>query len=415
MGVTGISGWSSSLADTVAHVWGGDDQVDVVVAGTGRPGWQNVERYRLAPDARRARFILPATSRRAAAGSIRSYNQLRLPRTRWARSALGAIVAAGGAGLLRDRVDVIVDPEVPTRELADHVLTRFVATVLGGGAVEFGVGVHDQTPNSKPTLQAFSSDGSPRGFAKVGWNSVTQRQVSTEASALRLLTGSQPGVDTPTLLHAGAWRGRELLITAPMPSTVRRWVDVATAPDAAVVDKLAQSGRTAESTVRDSARINQLRQLARSPQWDPEVARAATALLDRITTRYGAAMLRFGAWHGDWVPWNLARHRGRLMVWDWEQFRDSGIAVGLDTIHWHFQVSFVLQREPLATALRKAYRRAATDLERLQGAGSAAVCHALYALELTTRYEEMRAAGAGPTDRFHEDIVRALDAIGRDW
>jgi hypothetical protein len=102
-------------------------------------------------------------------------------------------------------------------------------------------------------------------------------------------------------------------------------------------------------------------------------------------------------------------------VWDWEQFCNHGIAVGLDTIHWHFQVSFVLQREPLATALHKAFRRAATDLERLQGAGSAAVCHALYALELTARYEGMRAAGAGPTDRFHEDIVRALDAIGRDW
>ena len=30
--------------------------------------------------------------------------------------------------------------------------------------------------------------------------------------------------------------------------------------------------------------------------------------------------LRYGAWHGDWAPWNMANLADALLVWDWERF-----------------------------------------------------------------------------------------------
>ncbi len=43
--------------------------------------------------------------------------------------------------------------------------------------------------------------------------------------------------------------------------------------------------------------------------------------------------LPFGAWHGDWTPWNMSRRRGRLQLWDWERF-ETGVPMGLDRCHY---------------------------------------------------------------------------------
>lgn len=415
MGLSRDAGWSAPLAATVDHIWGGDERLVVLRNGEQREKWVPIERYRLAPSAKRARFLLPTTSRRAAASSIRSYNQLRLRGTREARQVLGAVVAAGGGALLRDSLQVVVDPTLPPAMHGQHVLTAFLREAIGDPSVGFGVGVHDQTPNSKPTLQAFASDGSPRGFIKVGWNDVTRAQVATEAAALEHLSRTSAGLATPDLHYAGQWRDRMLLVTAPMPLSVQRWEDTTRSPDLAVVSGLARSGRTDTTDVGLSACVKDLTLTAQNAAWDADIRRSVLALLTRISRQFGSVPLTFGAWHGDWVPWNVARHDGGLIAWDWEQFRDGDVPIGLDTVHWHFQVCFVLNGDALGVALRNAHERSRADLEQMHGPGTAALCHALYALQLTARYEDMRAAGAGSTARFHSDIIAELDGIGREW
>ena len=46
--------------------------------------------------------------------------------------------------------------------------------------------------------------------------------------------------------------------------------------------------------------------------------------------------LTFGAWHGDWAPWNMASTERGLLVWDWERFT-SGVPLGFDALHYRLQ------------------------------------------------------------------------------
>ncbi len=39
------------------------------------------------------------------------------------------------------------------------------------------------------------------------------------------------------------------------------------------------------------------------------------------------------AWHGDWVPWNMARDGDQVLLWDWEHYEDDVLA-GFDHLHY---------------------------------------------------------------------------------
>jgi hypothetical protein len=47
-------------------------------------------------------------------------------------------------------------------------------------------------------------------------------------------------------------------------------------------------------------------------------------------------VLTYGAWHGDWTPWNMAWRRDVLHVWDWERFAPA-VPVGFDALHYALQ------------------------------------------------------------------------------
>jgi hypothetical protein len=77
-------------------------------------------------------------------------------------------------------------------------------------------------------------------------------------------------------------------------------------------------------------------------------------LLDRIEARHGTEVHAWARWHGDWVPWNLARcHRG-LVAWDWE-YSEPGAPVGLDEVHGRYQVERVARGAGVDAALRTAH------------------------------------------------------------
>jgi hypothetical protein len=133
------------------------------------------------------------------------------------------------------------------------------------------------------------------------------------------------------------------------------------------------------------------------------------ALADQIERTWGATVLRFGAWHGDFVPWNLAWHGDRLYAWDWES-SDLTAPAGFDALHFHFQVAFVGRRRPLAEAAAIAEQKAAAALA---GLGVPAAGHHLHAVlhltELLVRHEEARVSTGDADDRFFPRIISVLE------
>ena len=89
-----------------------------------------------------------------------------------------------------------------------------------------------------------------------------------------------------------------------------------------------------------------------------------------LESRPARRRLAFGAWHGDWTPWNMASTAGGLLVWDWERFA-TGVPVGFDALHYWLQIE--RRRPPPRPAdgsadepdalRRSCWRRSASDTD----------------------------------------------------
>ena len=125
------------------------------------------------PNARKPRLLVPAGSRRVAAGAVRRYAQPAARSARFKRD-LAALALRTGAdrALLRDRITVTGADSIEEhlRRVLDRDLT--VSVHIGPARA-----------NRKPVLQLLAPDGTTVGFAKLGTNALTRRLVRAETVA----------------------------------------------------------------------------------------------------------------------------------------------------------------------------------------------------------------------------------------
>jgi hypothetical protein len=323
------------------------------------PGYREVESWRVIPDRRSPRFLVPADPA-AAARLVLSHNALRPPRVA-AMRRLAAIAMRplarrqGEAGLLRLSVpDPVTDDDV-----AAAVITRHLAHRVPG-ARSTAVSLRDFHPRAKPTVQVAAADGTVLAFGKVAADPATGARVLAEAD---LLAGVGPAlraagarVQVPTVLDAGTCGPFRFSLVAPLPASATR---VGLAHDDAVCAAL-QGFSTAQGTRRAALGSTGLwqsiyerveaAQEARSQR--PDLVAGLSRLADAIALRDCDTSLEVGWYHGDWVPWNLARdpETGVLWTWDLEYGARSG-PLGLDALRWVFQVRHVLRRASFGEAI----------------------------------------------------------------
>ncbi|WP_283139105.1 hypothetical protein [Rhizohabitans arisaemae] len=388
----GPAGASEALLRLIDQVWQPGEAVRVT-AGETPQGYRVAERYSIVPNAARARFLVPLATRAAAHASLSRYNGLRPGALGLARALLGAAFRVGLAPIaLRDELTVCLAEDA---DPADHLIVAHLGRVLGRPGLAAGIGVRPVDPNGKPTLQLFQPDGTPAGYAKIGWNAATRRLVAMEAEALTAVRG----VTAPRLLYGGSRRDRQITVTEPLPPRIRAHRNPDEPPGPDVLAAIA-----AGSGVRET-------ELAASPYWqavrreiseiddEPRLRRALATLAVRLEGEYGGTRLRFGRWHGDLVPWNLGRHDGTLHIWDWEHSA-TGVPIGFDLLHWHFQVALVLRRRPLAEAVAAVHDTARTSrVDAPPGLLAQA-----YLLEIFLRTHRLQRGGGG----WNTDLYPAM-------
>ncbi len=316
-----------------------------------RPG-HTVERYAVVPSLDAARFLLPLGSDRVTAASTLAYNALRPAGVRSGRAAIGWAARLGLTDLLRLPVLTVQVPA--TVDSAEVLLAYRIARLLGYERLYAAIGIRPPDPHHKPTLQLFDVRGRPAGYAKVGWNEATRAMTRAEAEALRHFPrtgGSSDLPDVPALLLADSYGGRDITVVEPMPLGVRRLrrPDV---PRLAAIRALARRGGSPGPIQPLRGSVYRRRVAARTAAagaWNGtgDVGGMSDAF-ERFLARFGDTMVEFGDWHGDWVPWNLGRYRGRLVAWDWEN-SGSDVPLGFDLAHQAFQTAWS-QGRPVAQA-----------------------------------------------------------------
>jgi hypothetical protein len=372
-------------------------------------GFERAEQFAVLPAGAGRSFMVSTSERSGIFSALTSYNALRSPRRQLERGLMAAWLGTRLAGpLLGGRIDVGTVPAAGPEPSAEPPLSDFLREYFGRGRVVIAFG-GGSGPYRKPVLQVFGADGTPFGYVKVGWNAWTRDAVRREAAALRACAAGQTRLGAPALLDQVQWRGLDLLITAPLPAGVRR-LGRRVRPDAALLTEISELWPRELAQLAGSGWWLGLKSRIQAGVADAQARRTLDTLTRRVERSHGHQILQFGGWHGDLVPWNLARIGTRLFAWDWESSAPSA-PLGFDAVHFYFQVAFVERQCPLDQAAALAVRQAA---EALAALGVPAQAHGLLAvlhlLELFVRHEEARSSTGDADDRFYPAVAQALSS-----
>lgn len=192
----------------------------------------------------------------------------------------------------------------------------------------------------KPVLQLVSPEGQTFAFVKIGINDFTRALVTHEANALRDLEQARPAAfDVPTVLYVGRWEGHVVLVQEALLGTEHRGPDEKMLAHA--LRELASLWPVEEHTLGQSqfwARV--ARRVTALPS-SANATRLASA--SRVVAEdLGGRQPRWGAWHTDFAPWNMAVRGGRLLIWDWEQLERS-VPAGFDAVHYVLNTNVVVR------------------------------------------------------------------------
>jgi hypothetical protein len=357
----------------------------------------------LIPSRDQARLVVPAMPRLAAA-AIRHHRMPRTWPTRLAWKALSLGLASGlGGTVVRGRLRVT---EPSSAETIESYLRDAISPDLR-------VSMYLGTPraNRKPVLQLLSPAGAPLGFAKIGVNPLTRELVRAERAALsRLERAGLSQARVPRVMHYGEWRGLEVMVTTALPVWLRR----TPAPDgqlAAAMAEVARIGGLVSGPLAASSYHTRL--AARLAEADQSPSRADLLnALDVLVERSGGTELTYGAWHGDWSPWNMSSTGEGLLLWDWERFT-CDVPLGFDPLHHWLQTEIGPRRAESGAAAAECIDRAAQLVAPIGVAvGQARLTATLYLADLATRYLVDRQARAGA--RLGDPGTWLIPAITRE-
>jgi hypothetical protein len=379
--------WPSSAPITLDSPRGGRSQRN----GADRPGSaheadQEGREFILIPGPGHPRLLVPSAAG-ASAAAMRHYGQPRSATARAVQSSLALGLACGlGGRLLGVRVRVNTTPDADSIE-------AYLRRVLGR---DFRVSLRlgPARANRKPVLELVTSAGDPVGFAKIGFNPLTRDLVRAERASLdRLNRTGLSGVIAPRVVHHGQWHDLDVLVVSALP-VWQRWRPVGAGQLCAAMASVGRLGGLHRGRRPADAYLQDLRVRLSGSGESPE-RRALHHALDALTMQVRGADLTFGAWHGDWTPWNMASTGRGLLVWDWERFT-VGAPFGFDALHYWLQKEVVPGRRDPRDAAADCLARARQLLAPFgTRAVEAPITAALYLADLAIRHLADRQSEAG--------------------
>jgi hypothetical protein len=241
------------------------------------------------------------------------------------RAALGLTIAAGLGPVVARRRTITARP-------GDRVLLDYLSRALGEPRLRIAGTDRPCRDFVTPVIQLFTDEGRCVGFAKIGWDSVTHRMIDDEVEALRRVRAAAPySVRVPAVLWHGYWQDLAVMVTAPMPTDIRRLPRRARVPVDPLAEIAAVDGPMSPTALRTS---EYLRAATDTGFLAATLGRREVLnRVERIEADLGDVELMFGRWHGDWVPWNLGRSGGSLFAWDWA-YSATAVPFGFDVLHF---------------------------------------------------------------------------------
>lgn len=350
-----------------------------------RPG-ARTEEYLVLPTMSRPVFLIPADRTGAAVALVRSDDGQRAP------ALARALEAAHRRGLLR-RMPGVARVAVPGTEGLVAIVRRLVpeadAVVVRLGRRRHGRAV---------VLQALDAEGRSIAFAKCARGSGIDGLAAERDRLHELADRPVPGITPPPVL---GWAVEDDAAVLCIGALARSTAPASEGVPVAAMHALAtRRGTNPPTPFAETPLVRRLAdQAAALAELTPD-ARWIVEELRRLVATRGTEPVAKASWHGDWVPWNMARDGVDILLWDWEHYEDD-VLPGFDHLHYLAQTRRL--RDGTDAAAENAWLADARrvlesdwDLTREQ----AEVTIAAYLVAVNVRFVADRVDDpAGPTDR----------------
>ena len=299
-------------------------------------GMSEIARYAVIPNWDNPRWFIPLASPNVSSAGFNLYTPAKTS-ARLKRFAARVAVHSRLPFWYRDQLLIAQREPSP--------LGSAMTNLFPGQKIHFALsaGAPDGALNRKASAAVIDGSGRLLAFLKLAASELANRLLHREAEVLRSLA-STPGVCdvVPRLLAAEEIDGTYVTAQAPLPGGP---ASTALTPlHHRLLDQFSSGTPVAPSETELVRSLTP--RLKTMPQ--PELA----ATLNRILATLSDQHIACGAIHGDFAPWNLRLHNGRISAFDWEYGCLEGPA-GLDEIHYRLQVGYLINNWTVDTALRE--------------------------------------------------------------
>ena len=229
------------------------------------------------------------------------------------------------------------DNEVPSGVFLDHLRTLFSSKNLN-----FAISLGTPGPQRKPVVQIATGGGSILGYAKVGWNKLTNDLVEVEIDICRRLADYGPNsFQVPSVIHCGKWQQQSFCVQSAPDGYI---VPASRKIDDDYLCVLAEMSTIGyfHAPFVDSLFWKRLKERIRfiRNQYQHDILGQLTSAVEQSI---GKEPISFHLSHGDFAPWNSRIVNQRLFLFDWEQAEWSAPA-GRDFFHFATQCRLLLER-----------------------------------------------------------------------
>lgn len=363
------------------------------VAALHSAGFDYIRRFAVVPGLQDARWYIPLETPAVAAGAFALYAPYRIP----ARLKRAAVILAA-----RSRFPAWYRDEIVIAQRARPPLEEATREHFPGVAIHLALSSGTPGPSRKPTIGVLDARGKLVAITKAAVSARSQRLMRNEALTLARLQRDLPG-RAPGLLFEGAIDGSYVTMQSPIPGG-RTPAALTPMHERFVASLAGREARPASS----SAMVRSLhgRHAALIDAGFP------LGGLDGVLPILDELNLPPSLLHGDFAPWNLRRHGGELLAFDWEYAEPAGLPM-IDVFHHMLHAGILVHGWTAEQATRRMLQLVTAASTRL----SPEQMRALATVHLVDVLLRRREEGLGDDDRLsavYRDVYLRLHVLLRE-
>lgn len=276
-------------------------------------------------------YLIPSSPRQARATALRLYNAQTI-KARFLKKLLTAGLRGRPARFFSQKTCLLMHRDMQREEISQVSILAEISRILGNQDLNFAISLGTPGPHRKPVVQVFTPDGRILGYAKIGWDSVTEALVKNEAEVLhKLATASFATFKTPTVLSINRWHDRFLCVQSGPELKTETAPQQFTSHYATAIEELGRIN-IEWTSLRNSKFWESLKQQIVNVQdsYYRQILESGTSC---VLTWLRESSLPFHFRHGDFTPWNTRLLNGHLFLFDWE-YSNPASSPGWDLFHF---------------------------------------------------------------------------------